>query len=243
MQEHGAIESTKEKAMIDSRHSVRFPGESENYRNARNELLEAETELRRNTETVATKRRSLPLGGKLPEDYVFDEIGHDSVARKIRLSELFSEGKDTLIIYSYMYGPKMAQPCPNCTSILDALDGEAPHVTQHTNLVVIAKSPITRITEVAKARGWRNLRLLSSAECTYNRDYHAEGPDGDQDSALNVFIRRDGTTHHFYSNELQFATSDPGQDPRHVDLIWPLWSLLDLTPEGRGAKWHPRLSY
>ena len=229
--------------MSESKHSVRFPGESESYRNARNELLAAEAELRRNIEAVAVKRRSLPLGGKLPEDYVFHEIGDDSAARKIRLSELFAEGKDTLIIYSYMYGPKMAEPCPTCTSILDALDGEAPHIAQHTNLAVIAKSPITRIREFAKARGWRNLRLLSSADCAYNRDYHAETPDGNQDSALNVFIRRDGATHHFYSTELQFAPSNPGQDPRHVDLIWPLWNLLDLTPEGRGEKWHPRLSY
>jgi predicted dithiol-disulfide oxidoreductase (DUF899 family) len=229
--------------MSDSRTSVRFPGETESYRHARNELLEAETELRRNIEAVAAKRRGLPLGGKPPEDYVFEEIGDGSIARAIRLSELFADGKDTLVIYSYMYGPKMAQPCPNCTSILDALDGEAPHITQHTNLAVVAKSPISRITEFARARGWRNLRLLSSAGCHYNRDYHAEKPDGGQDSALNVFVRRDGATHHFYSSELQFAARVPGQDPRHVDLIWPLWHVLDLTPEGRGQQWHPRLSY
>ena len=229
--------------MSDAKHSVRFPGESEGYRKARNELLAVETELRRNSEVVAAKRRRLPLGGKLPEDYVFQEIGDDSAARKVRFSELFLKGKDTLIIYSYMYGPKMAGPCPNCTSILDALDGEAPHFTQRANLAVIAKSPITRISEFAKARGWRNLRLLSSADCTYNLDYHAERPDGQQDSALNVFIRRDGAIHHFYSPELQFSPSEPGQDPRHVDLIWPLWHLLDLTPEGRGKKWHPSISY
>jgi predicted dithiol-disulfide oxidoreductase (DUF899 family) len=229
--------------MSDSKHGIQFPGESESYRNARNELLAAEAALRRNIEAVAAKRRSLPLGGKPPEDYVFQEIGEDSAVRKIRLSELFAEGKDTLIIYSYMYSPKMAQPCPNCTSILDALDGEAPHFAQRANLAVIAKSPITRITEFGKARGWRNLRLLSSADCAYNRDYHAEKPDGDQDSALNVFIRRDGATHHFYSTELNYSPSDPGHDPRHVDLIWPLWNLLDLTPAGRGEKWHPRLSY
>jgi predicted dithiol-disulfide oxidoreductase (DUF899 family) len=229
--------------MSHSNYSVRFPGESDSYRSARNELLAAETELRRNIEAVAAKRRSLPLGGQVPEDYIFHEIGEDSAVRKVRLSELFAGGKDTLITYSYMYGPNMAQPCPNCTSILDALDGEAPHVTERTNLAVIAKSPITRIKEFAKARGWRNLRLLSSADCNYNRDYHAEKPDGGQDSALNVFIRRDGATHHFYSAELQFGPVDAGSDPRHVDLIWPLWGLLDLTPEGRGEKWHPRLSY
>ena len=229
--------------MSDSKRPVRFPGESESYRKARNELLEAETELRRNIEAVAEKRRMLPLGGAVPEDYVLDELGQDSNVRKIRFSDLFAAGKDTLIVYSYMYGPSVAEPCPNCTSILDALDGQAPHVTQHVNLAVIAKSPITRILQFAHLRGWRNLRLLSSADCNYNRDYHAERPDGSQDSALSVFIRRDGATHHVYSAELQYSPSDPGQDPRHVDLIWPLWSLLDLTPAGRGKSWHPRLSY
>ena len=229
--------------MSDSKPSVSFPGESQGYRTARNELLEAETELRRHIEAVAAKRRSLPLGGKVPEDYVFQQIGDDAGARTIRLSQLFAKGKDTLIIYSYMFGPAMAEPCPNCTSILDALDGEAPHITERTCFAVVAKSPIARIAEFATGRGWRNLRLLSSADCNYNRDYHAETADGKQDATLNVFVRREGATHHFYSAELQFSPSDPGQDPRHVDSIWPVWSLLDLTPEGRGAKWHPHLTY
>lgn len=228
--------------MSDSKHSVRFPGESESYRAARNELLAAEMQLRGNIEAVARMRRDLPLGGELAEDYVFAEAG-DGSERKVRLFELFAEGKDTLIIYSYMYGPQMARPCVMCTSILDALDGEAPHVMQRTNLAVIAKSPIARIMEFANGRGWRNLRLLSSADNSYNHDYHAETAKGDQLPALNVFVRRAGAIHHFYNTELLYAPFAPGQDGRHVDLIWPLWNLFDFTPEGRGEKWYPRLAY
>ena len=228
--------------MSDSKHSVRFPGENETYRAARGELLDAEIQLRRNVEAVARKRRDLPLGGKLAEDYVFDEAGESS-ARKVRLSELFADNKDTLIIYSYMYGPQMAQPCVMCTSIIDGLNGQAPHVTQRVDLAVVAKSPIARIMEFANGRGWRNLRLLSSADNTYNQDYHAESAEGDQLPALNVFVRRDGAIHHFYNTELLYAPCEPGQDGRHVDLIWPLWNLFDFTPEGRGEKWYPRLSY
>jgi predicted dithiol-disulfide oxidoreductase (DUF899 family) len=227
--------------MSDSKHSVRFPGESENYRAARDELLNAEIQLRRDIEAVAVKRRNLPLGGKV-EDYVFEQTSGNRM-QQVRLSELFTEGKDTLIAYSFMYGPKMTQPCVSCTSILDALDGEAPHVIQRINLAVVAKSPIARIMEFATGRGWRNLRLLSSAGNTYNHDYHAESPEGDQWPALNVFVRRDGATHHFYNTELLYVPVEPGQDGRHVDLIWPLWNLFDLTPDGRGEKWYPRLSY
>lgn len=222
-----------------AKHTVRFPGESEKYRDSRNELLDAEIALRQQLESVASKRRALPLGGEVPEDYVFDDIG----GRKVRLSELFAPGKDTLIIYSYMYGPQMAQPCVSCTSILDGLDGQAPHATQRVNFVVVAKSPIERILEFTRGRGWRNLRLLSSANNSYNRAYHAETEKGGQMPALNVFVRRNGRIHHFYNAELLYAPSDPGQDGRHVDLIWPLWNLFDFTQEGRGDKWHPQLSY
>lgn len=231
--------------MSTARHEVRFPGESVAYRDARNELLDAEIDLRRSIEWVAAKRRGLPLGGQVTKDYAFDEAceGDGSAPRKVRLSELFADGKDTLVIYSFMYGPQMPAACGSCTSILDALDGEAPHVVERVNLAVVAKSPIARIMEFAGGRGWRNLRLLSSGDTTYNRDYHAESPEGDQWPALNVFVRRDGVIHHSYNTELLYAPFDPGQDGRHVDSIWPLWNLFDLTPEGRGEKWNPRLSY
>ena len=220
------------------KNSTRFPGESEAYRSARNQLLEEETALRRNLESVAARRRTLPVGGEVPQDYVFDEE-----QGQVRMSQLFSPGKDTLVIYSYMFGPQMAKPCPSCTSILDGLDGEAPHIMQRVNLAVAAKSPIARIREFARGRGWSNLRLLSSANNSYNHDYRAEEPNGDQMPALNVFVRRDGRIRHFYNTELLYAPHEKGQDGRHVDLIWPLWNMFDLTPEGRGEKWGPRLAY
>ena len=163
--------------------------------------------------------------------------------REVRLSDLFEKGKDTLVVYSYMFGPRMAAPCPMCTSMLDSLDGSASHITQRISLAVVAKSPIDRILQVARDRGWRNLRLLSSAGNTYNRDYHGENAKGAQLPMLNVFTRRQGRIHHTYGTELLFAPADRGQDGRHVDSIWPLWNVFDLTPDGRGAKWYPRLRY
>jgi len=233
--------------MAPSFHSNRFPNESTDYRDARNKLLEAEIALRKNIEEVAALRRKLPPGGELPEDYVFEEGAVDpndaKTARKIRLSELFSPGKDTLAIYSYMFGPQMKEPCVSCTSILDGLNGSAPHIRQRMNFVVAAKSPLARIRELARGRGWNNLRLLSSAGSTYNRDYHGENAEGDQLPSLNVFIRRDGKIHHFYHTELLFAPQEPGMDGRHVDMIWPIWNMFDFSPEGRGTNWYPRLRY
>jgi predicted dithiol-disulfide oxidoreductase (DUF899 family) len=216
---------------------MKFPNESKTYRSARNKLLGAEKALRKKVEAVAALRRRLPQGGQVREDYVFEEEG-----RKTRLSELFVNG-DTLIAYSYMYGPKMAAPCPMCTSMLDALEANAQHVARRTNLVVIAKSPIARVLEFTRARGWRRLRLLSSAGTSYNRDYHGEAPDGSQWPMMNVFVRRKGVIRHFWGTELLGAKAEPGQDDRHVDMLWPLWNALDLTPEGRSKDWYPKLRY
>lgn len=166
---------------------VTFPGESPEYRAARNRLLEQGIELRRATEAVAAVRRELPLGGVVPEDYVFQGAGADGNPTDVRLPELFAPGKDSLVIYSFMFprdpgderpGPASGQtallkleggPCPSCVALLDQLDGAAEHATQHTNLAVVAKSPLPRILTFAEERGWRRLRLLSSAANTYNR--------------------------------------------------------------------------
>jgi predicted dithiol-disulfide oxidoreductase (DUF899 family) len=220
-----------------------FPGESARYRTARNRLLEAETELRRQVERVAQMRRKLPLGGVLKEDYVFNA----GAGRQVKLSELFSseqvpDGKNTLLIYSYMFGPKMAQPCPMCTSFLDSIEGAVDHFTQRANLAVVVKSPIARVKKIARQRGWRRLPLLSSADNSYNIDYHGENAAGGQLPMMNVFVRRKGKIHHSYATELHFMPPDKGQNQRHIDMMWPLWNMLDLTPEGRGD-FFPSLDY
>lgn len=216
---------------------MNFPNETAAYRRARNRLLEAEGELRAQVEKVAAQRRKLPLGGKVPEDYVFD-----GEAGKVKLSQLFQRG-NTLVAYSFMFGPNMADACPMCTAFLDGLNGNAQHLAQRTNLVVIAKSPIERILEYARGRRWKNLRLLSSANNTYNRDYHSESPDGAQWPIMNVFVREKGAIRHFWASELMAAKAGKGQDERHIDMMWPLWNVLDLTPEGRGSDWYPQREY
>jgi predicted dithiol-disulfide oxidoreductase (DUF899 family) len=223
--------------MSEALHQIRFPNENAAYRDARNALLAAEVDLRRHIEKVAALRRELPPGGEIPEDYVFD-----SDEGPVRLSELFGD-KDTLIVYSYMYGPSVEAPCPACTSILDGIDATVQHVLPRAALVAVARSPMARIRAFADDRGWTQLRLLSSAANSYNADYHGEKENGAQMPVLNVFSRRGGAIRHFWATELLFGKTDPGQNDRHVDMIWPMWNLLDMTPEGRGEKTHPKLRY
>jgi predicted dithiol-disulfide oxidoreductase (DUF899 family) len=212
-------------------------------------------------EEVAASRRALPPGGPVPEDYVFQGTGDDGTPTDVRLSELFAPGKDSLVIYSFMFprdpgdsspGPAIGEtallnladsPCPSCTALLDQLDGAAEHAGQRINLVVVAKTTVSRLLNFTDERGWRRLRLLSSAANTYNRDYHAETPEGLQRPMLNVFRRDRGAIRHFWASELFYAPTDGGQDPRHVGTIEPLWNLFDLTPEGRPTDWYEQLSY
>jgi predicted dithiol-disulfide oxidoreductase (DUF899 family) len=226
---------------------VSFPGETPEYRAARDRLLAAEAELRRSTESVAAARRAMPPGGVVPQDYVFSGsrgIGMDPVP--VRLSELFAPGRDTLAVYSFMFprAPGEDLPCPSCSSFLDAFDGAARHVGQRVSVAVLAKTALPRLMEHGGRRGWRHLRLLSSAGTTYNRDYHAETPDGLQQlPMLNVFRREGGQIRHFWASELMFAPTDDGQDPRHTDAIDPQWNLFDYCPEGRGTNWYPAFTY
>jgi predicted dithiol-disulfide oxidoreductase (DUF899 family) len=218
----------------------RFPNESPKYRAARDALLATEAELRDQVERVAAQRRALPLGGRLEQDYAFNEIV-GGASRTVKLSALFDPGKDTLFLYSFMYGPDAKQPCPLCTSFLDALDAQVQHIGQRISVAVVAKSPIERINEFASGRGWKRLRLVSAAGTTYQRDYFGENAEGNQWPMANVFVRKDGDVHHFWGSELLYV--DTEGDSRHIDLLWPLWNVLDLTPAGRGADFYPQLSY
>lgn len=229
-------------------HDVALPGESVEYREARDQLLDREIELRSQIEEVAALRRALPSGGRVKDDYVFEEgsadLADSSGSTKVKLSQFFAPGKNSLIIYGFMYGPgEEDRPCPMCTSLLDSLNGTALHAHERVNLVIVARAPLQRIRTWAAQRHWDNLRLLSSADNTYNQDYYAEDDDGDQDPSLNVFVKSGGEIFHYYNSELFFASNEEGQNPRHCDLIWPLWGLLDLTPEGRGTDWYPKTSY
>jgi predicted dithiol-disulfide oxidoreductase (DUF899 family) len=193
--------------------------------------------LRRQTEAVAAQRRALPPGGLVGEDYVFE--GADG---PVKLSQLFGD-HDTLALYGFMYGPAMDHACPSCTSFIDALDGEMRHIRQRIAIAVVARSPLARFQAHAQTRGWTDTRLLSSAGNSFHPDYHAETPDGSQMPIMNIFQRSGGEIRHVWASELAFAPSDPGQDPRHIDAMWPLWNVLDLTPGGRGAEFRPKLSY
>jgi predicted dithiol-disulfide oxidoreductase (DUF899 family) len=241
--------------------SISFPGESAEYRAARDRLLAQEVELRRAMEAVAAARRELPPGGLVPEDYVFEGVGADGIPAGVRLSELFAPDKDSLVIYSFMFprdpgderpGPRTGEtallgleegPCPSCVALLDQLDGAAEHAGQQINLAVVAKAPLARLLTFAEERGWRQLRLLSSGANTYNRDYHGETAPGAQRPMMNVFHRDGEAIRHFWGSELFYAPTDPGQDPRHVGTLEPLWNLFDLTREGRPADWDEQLHY
>jgi predicted dithiol-disulfide oxidoreductase (DUF899 family) len=107
--------------------------------------------------------------------------------------------------------------------------------------VFVARSPIARLIEAKKARGWTRHRIYSDPSGDYTRDYVSK-EDADA-PGYSVFTRRDGTVRHFWSGQMGQGTADPGQDPRGAPDLDPLWTVLDTTPEGRAKDWYPSLRY
>jgi len=224
--------------------SLSMPGESAEYRRRRDELLAAEIALKDQRERVAALRRGLPLGG-VAQDYRFLEGPADLAAdspdgfRETRLSELFAPGKDELIVIHYMFGADKDRPCSMCTMWADGYNAVAPHVGDKVNLALVAKADLARLRAWARGRGWTRLRLLSSHDNSFNRDYHMEEESGGQRPGVSVFVRQPGgEIRHSYTTE---ASLGPGHH-RGIDLYSPVWNLLDLLPGGRGS-WMPRFAY
>jgi predicted dithiol-disulfide oxidoreductase (DUF899 family) len=222
-------------AELAAKNKSHFPNERPEYRQARNILLAEEIELRRHIERVAVLRRALPPGGGIREDYRFE--GHSGT---VRLSQLFGD-KDTLVIYSMMFGPQRDRACPMCTAMLTSWEGTARNLRECVALAVTGRSPIERLLDFKKERGWQNLQIYSDTKGDYTRAY-VSAEDGDV-PGLTIFTREDGTVRHFWSGEMSGEMADPGQDPRGAPDLDPLWTILDLTPAGRGSTWYPKLEY
>jgi predicted dithiol-disulfide oxidoreductase (DUF899 family) len=215
--------------------TAHFPNETAEYRTARNGLLEEEIELRRHIERVSALRRALPNGGEVPHDFeLISESG------PISFYSLFGD-KDTLMVYSMMYGPQRKAPCPMCTSFLTSWNGIAVNLRERSAVAVTARSAIDRLMDYKKERGFANLPFVSDMSGDYTRTY--VNPEDADVPGFTVFVRRNGVVCHHYSCEMNAAMADPGQDPRGAPDLDPLWLMLDLTPAGRGTDWYPKLEY
>ena len=223
---------------------TRLAGESTDYVACREELRVAELDLMRRQERVAELRRCLP-GGAVVEDYAFvegpaDLDASDAPVKAVRLSELFNAPGRSLIVYHFMCGKRQTSPCPMCTMWIDGFNSVARHLAENVDFVIAAAADPPTLRAHARIRGWRNLRLLSCADSTFKYDLGSEDESGGQDSALSVFTKDDrGTLRHFYTTHPRMADD---VDQRGIDLLTPVWSLLDLTPQGRGD-WYAQLTY
>lgn len=218
--------------------------EPADYAAQREELRQAEVELMRQRENVAALRRTLPQGTAV-KDYEFLEGPRelkegDAPITTIRLSELFSASNRPLVVQHVMYGKRQTSPCPMCTLWVDGLNGVVPHLERNVDFVVASAAEPVALRAHARARGWDKVRLLSCGNDTFQYDLGAEDEEGNQNSTFSVFtLDPDGTPRHFYSCHPQMAEDF---SERGIDLLSPVWHLLDLTPQGRG-NWYASLSY
>lgn len=217
---------------------VPFPGASAEYAAARRALLAEEIEFRRHMTRLVEQRRALPPGPVIAKDYRFlDEQGFE-----VGLRELFGD-KQTLVTYFWMYGPQRQRPCPMCTNWLGAVNGNAADIKQRVALKILGRSPVERQYAFAQERGWRDLNFVQTVGDDYARDLGVLMPDGSEFPALVVYRREGDAVRLFWASQMTREMADPGQDPRDAPDIASLWTLLDLTPEGRGTDWYPKLQY
>ena len=203
---------------------LRYPNESRDYRDARDPLLRDEQALIEKVKAVAAKRRTLPPGGELKEDYVFQWAVDGKVGERVSFSELFGD-KSSLLLYSFMFGPNWDKPCPSCTSLVDGFDRTWYSVSRDAAFAAIAKAPAEMINDWARTRGWSQIPLVSGYESSYQADYKCQAENDDmQLPVMHVFTKRDGRIFHFWGTETM---------SNHVDTVWPYWNLMDFTPEGR----------
>jgi|UniRef100_UPI0035CBA4CA predicted dithiol-disulfide oxidoreductase (DUF899 family) len=219
-----------------ARQNASHPGESAEYRAARNALLAEEIELRRQMERVAAQRRALPPSHVVTADYRFIGEGGET-----DFAALFGE-HDTLVVYNFMFGPERERPCPMCTAFLGPLAANAADIRQRVALAVVARAPIERLIAFKRERGWRDLPVYTDKDAAFGRAYNAWTEAGDY-PAYTVFTKRDGQIRHFWGSEMGHATVDPGQDPRGSPEMTVLWNVLDTTPAGRDPDWYPKLAY
>jgi predicted dithiol-disulfide oxidoreductase (DUF899 family) len=216
----------------------RFPGESDAYRAAREALLENEIDFRRHMTRLTEERQALPPGPVIDKNYRFK----DENAFDVGLLDLFGD-KDTLVTYFWMYGPQRERPCPMCTNMLGALNGNAQDIKQRVALKILGRSSVDRQFAFAQERGWRDLNFIQTIGDDYANDLGLLNEDGTEDPALVVFKRDGERVRLFWAGEISGEMADPGQDPRGAPDIASLWNILDLTPGGRGTDWYPKLNY
>lgn len=212
----------------------RFPNESDEYRARRDELLEMEKDLRARNEAVARKRRELPLGGRLREDYRFERVGADGEVHEVAFEELFGEYR-SLLLYTMMFGPDWDAACPSCTSLVDGFNANYHPVSRRCAMAVVAAARPEQLHAWARFRGWTRIPVYSAAKGSYILDYfaHEGASDPSLVSMMNVFRKTPDGVFHTWGSELVGHPMENGH-PRHVDQVWLYWNLLDMTPDGRG---------
>jgi predicted dithiol-disulfide oxidoreductase (DUF899 family) len=215
-----------------------FPGQTEEYRKAREALLAKEIEFRRHMTRLTEQRMALPPGPVIEKNYRFK----DANGAEVGLIDLFG-AHDTLVAYFWMFGPQRPRPCPMCTNWLGSVNGNGADIKQRVALKILGRSPIERQLAFAAERGWKDLDFVQTVGDDYANDLRLIGPNGGESPAMTVFKRDGDKVRLFWASEMTMEMADPGQDPRDAPDIGALWSILDLTPGGRDPHWYPKLEY
>jgi len=219
-------------------------GTREEWRAAREELLEREKELTRRNDELAEQRRDLPWVA-IEKDYTFEtDDGTKSLA------ELF-DGRSQLLVYHFMFGPEYTAGCPVCSGGADTFNGAVPHLNaRDVTFLCISRAPLERLQEYKQRMGWI-FPWVSSQGSDFNFDFGvthteeelAEFLKGDIPSVVAHMAAACGTDPGHYVSEgpglSAFALSDGvvyhtySTYQRGLEIMLGFYPLLDRVPKGR----------
>lgn len=143
----------------------------------------------------------------------------------VRLSELFGDKRDLLIIHN------MGKRCSYCTMWADGFNGLRHHLEDRCAFVVASPDEPAVMREFAASRHW-GFRMVSAAGSSFNADVGFEPEPGKVWPGVTSFHKRDDGV----IERISAGQFGPGDD---FCAVWPLLDLLKDGPAG----WEPKFRY
>jgi predicted dithiol-disulfide oxidoreductase (DUF899 family) len=245
-------------------------GTRETWLKARLALLEAEKELTRRSDAVASQRQALPWV-PVEKAYHFD-TGEGTRS----LTDLFA-GRSQLLVYHFMFGPDYTAGCPSCSAIADGFNGIAVHLANHdVSLVAVSRAPLEKIQAYRQRMGW-TFPWVSSGGDDFNFDFNVAVTEEQQRSGdleynyqrgmhpmdatsapepVAQFAATCGTDAATYTRDRPGLSTFVLEDgvvyhaystyARGLDAVWGMYHWLDRAPRGRnetGVWWQRHDEY
>ncbi len=176
-------------------------------------------------QVLKLKQGLVDLRHKTPIHNVEDYTLKSSDGKDSKLSELFGDKQDLIVIHN------MGKGCNYCTMWADGFNGVLPHLEDRAAVALVSPDSPEVLEEFATSRGWR-FALYSGEGSTFIKDMGFQDGEGQCKPGVSTFRRLDDGS----IERVAKAPFGPGDD------FCGVWHLFDLL-SGGAQGWEPKVSY